>query len=181
MNAIELMVKEHENISRMLQVVRKYCIKIVNNEAVDYDDFYKMADFIKNYADTIHHGKEENFLFNKMVEEIGGPAEKLVKHGMLVEHDLGRLYLADLREAVDELKAGNEEAKVDIVGSAMSYAKLLTRHIEKENNVAYKFAERSLKEDTIKTLNEECERFEKEDKYHKAKYINILEELEKKL
>lgn len=181
MNAIELMVKEHENISRMLEVVRKYCYKIIKNEEVDYDDFYKIIEFIRIYADKIHHGKEEDFLFNRMAEEIGGAAEKLVKHGMLVEHDLGRLYVSDLEAAIESFKDGNDKARVDIIGSAMSYVNLLTRHIEKENTVAYKFAERSLKEESIQAINEECRKFEEEDIFNKKKYIKILEELEEKI
>ena len=33
-----------------------------------------------------------------MVDEIGGAAETLVKFGMLVEHDFGRLYIRELEE-----------------------------------------------------------------------------------
>lgn len=152
MKSIELMVKEHENVTRIIKVARKLCYKIVKNEDVDYDNFYKVADFIQNYADKIHHNKEEGFLFNKMMDEMGKVAEKLVKHGMLVEHDLGRLYVSELLEALESYKNGNDEARVDIIGSTISYTNLLTRHIEKENNVVYKFAEKSLSEETKKEL-----------------------------
>lgn len=64
MNCIELMVDEHKNIKRMLEVIRKYCSRILNGENVDYDDFYKIIEFVRNYADKHHHGKEETMLFN---------------------------------------------------------------------------------------------------------------------
>ncbi|MCR4943448.1 MAG: hemerythrin domain-containing protein [Clostridium sp.] len=181
MKSIELMVKEHENVTRIIKVARKLCYKIVKNEDVDYDNFYKVADFIQNYADKIHHNKEEGFLFNKMMDEMGKVAEKLVKHGMLVEHDLGRLYVSELLEALESYKNGNDEARVDIIGSTISYTNLLTRHIEKENNVVYKFAEKSLSEETKKEIEENCEKFEKENAKNKEKYLQILDELEKKL
>ncbi|ETI89870.1 MAG: hypothetical protein Q607_CBUC00100G0001, partial [Clostridium butyricum DORA_1] len=87
-------------------------------------------------------------LFNKMVENLGVLGEKLVKHGMLVEHDFGRLYVKNLEEALKKVKAGDEEAKLDLIANAISYCDLLTRHIDKEDRVVYTFAKRELKEET---------------------------------
>ena len=183
MNSIELMVNEHKNIKRMLAVIRKYCFKVLKNKEVDYNDFYRIIDFVRNYADKHHHGKEEDYLFNRMVDEIKGPTEKLVKHGMLVEHDLGRLYMQNLEKALKALENGEEEAKIDIIANAVSYTDLLYRHIEKEDDVVYKFAERNLSNETLKKLDEDCKRIEKEakEKGIQDKYINLIYELEEKL
>ncbi|MDS0524368.1 hemerythrin domain-containing protein [Clostridium sp. SHJSY1] len=178
MNALELMIDEHKYIKRMLLVVRKVCYKIVEGEDVNYEDFYSIIDFIRNFADKHHHGKEEQLLFNRMVDEIGLTAEKLVKHGMLVEHDLGRLYISELCTALESLKTGNDEAKIDIIGSAISYTNLLTRHIDKEDGVVYKFAEKQLSSETLLQINNQCEIFEEENSGDREKYINILEKLE---
>ncbi|NLM43903.1 MAG: hemerythrin domain-containing protein [Clostridiales bacterium] len=183
MNSINTMMMEHKNILRMLEVTRKYCLKILKNEVVDYDDFYKIIDFVRNYADKHHHGKEEMMLFNRMTEELGTIAEKLVKHGMLVEHDLGRLYMSELEEALKKLEAGNEEAKLDIIASAMGYVNLLKRHIHKEDNVVYKFAENNLKKETLNIIDDESANFEKkaESAGIQSKYLNLLSELESKV
>lgn len=180
MDAIELMVYEHKNIKRMLKVIRKYCLRILKDEKVDYSDFYRIIDFVRNYADKHHHGKEEKLLFNKMVDEIGSTAEKLVKHGMLVEHDLGRLYITGLSEALENSKSGNKEAILDVIANAISYTHLLERHIDKEDNVIYKFATRELKQEIIDKVNVECVEFEGANTEVMKKYTSILEELEKK-
>lgn len=182
MDGIKLMVEEHTYIKRMLLVVRKASYKILNGGEIDYDDFAKMISFIRNYADKHHHGKEEQILFNRMVDEIGGAAEKLVKFGMLVEHDLGRLYVKELEEALMKVKNGDLEAKVDVIANAVSYTHLLNRHIDKENNIAYPFAQKNLSEDTINKIDRECEEFEEKTEYKNIpkEYIGILEELEKK-
>ena len=125
MDSIALMVEEHKNIKRMLKVIRKYCYRILKGMEIEYEDFYRIIDFIKNYADAHHHGKEEKMLFNRMVDELGPAAEKLVTHGMLVEHDLGRLYTMQLGDAVAKVMAGDDEAKLDIIGNAIGYADLL--------------------------------------------------------
>ncbi len=180
MDAIELMMEEHNNIKVMLKIVRKACFSILEGEEVNYDDFNKIISFIRNYADSHHHKKEEIMLFNRMVDEIGETAEKVVKYGMLVEHDLGRLYVTSLSEALEKFKSGNNEAKLDIIANAVSYTNLLERHIHKEDNIIYKFAQRELKEDTINLINNECNEFE--DKFYNIKdeNLSILEELKAK-
>jgi hemerythrin-like domain-containing protein len=82
MNCIELMVEEHRNIKRMLVVIRKYCYRILQDERIEFEDFYKIIDFLRNYTDEHHHGKEESMLFNRMLNELGPIAEKLITHGM---------------------------------------------------------------------------------------------------
>ena len=180
MKAIEIMNKEHKYILRMLKVVRKACLNIISEEEIIYEDFDKMIDFIRNYSDKHHHKKEEDILFTKMVEYIGETAEKVINQGMLVEHDLGRLYIRQLVEALEKMKSGDKEAKLDVIANAISYTHLLARHIDKEDKVIYKFAERELSNEVLDSINVECENFELRNEEIKNKYVLILEELENK-
>lgn len=180
MNAIDLMMEEHKYIKRMLVVVRKACFKIFKGEDIDYEDFNLIINFIRHFADSHHHKKEEVILFNKMVDEIGETAEKIVKYGMLVEHDLGRLYITNLKEALENFKGGTEEAILDVISNAISYTHLLERHIDKEDKVIYKFAQRELKKEVLNNINEECLEFEKINEKVSAENIAILEVLENK-
>ena len=99
---------------------------------------------------------------------------------MLVEHDLGRLYVRDLINAFEKMKSGDEEAKLDVIANAISYTHLLIRHIDKEDRVIYKFAERNLNDEIKEFINVECEKFEISNEKIKNRYILILEDLEKK-
>ena len=103
-------------------------------------------------------------------------------HGMLVEHDLGRLYTMQLGDAVAKVMAGDDEAKLDIIGNAIGYADLLSRHIDKEDRVVYEFARRNLAGETLEEINMQCNTFEEKASASKIqqKYINLLDELEAK-
>lgn len=180
MDAIALMMEEHKYIKRMLKVVRNACFKIYKGNEINYEDFNLMISFIRNYADSHHHKKEEVMLFNKMVDEIGATAEKIVKYGMLVEHDLGRLHISDLEAALKNLKDGNEEAILDVISNAISYTHLLERHIDKEDKVVYTFAKRELNKDVIENIDKNCFEFEESNLQIKNENISILESLEKK-
>lgn len=182
MNAVEIMMEEHKYIKRMLVVVRKACYKVMQGQAICYEDFAKMIDFVRSYADNHHHGKEEKFLFNKMVEHLGTLGEKLIKTGMLVEHDLGRLYMKELEEALERVKQGDEESKLDVIANAIGYAHLLERHIAKEDEVVYTFAMSRLPSEVIEEVDKACEAFEEETKQQGIQnyYLELLAQLEEK-
>ncbi len=183
MDLIEVMVEEHRYIKRMLIVMRKCCYRVMKGEQIQYGDFFKMIDFVRNYADRHHHGKEEKLLFDRMMNELGRPAEMLVRHGMLVEHDLGRLHMQELEAALKKVMEGDDEARLDVIANAISYTHLLHRHIDKEDGVVYKYAQNNLAKETMDELNAEGGRLEQEaEREHiQEKYIRLLAELEAKL
>lgn len=181
MNAVELMVNEHKNIKRVLKVIRKLCIKISNGENIDYSVFYKIIDFVRNYADKHHHNKEEEILFKKMTDELGESVAGGPIFGMLSEHDLGRLYMQNLEAALKKVQEGDRDARIDVIANAVSYTDLLYRHIDKEDNAVYKFAEKQLSKEALEEVEERCKDVEKiaEEKRLQDKYLNIVKELEK--
>ncbi|WP_099189358.1 hemerythrin domain-containing protein [Tepidibacter mesophilus] len=180
MDAISLMMEEHKNIKRVLKVIRKLCIKILNKQEIELEVFYKIIDFVKNYADKHHHNKEEEILFKKISDELGEKIKNGPIYGMLAEHDMGRLYILNLESALEKVKNGDEDAKVDIIANSISYADLLNRHIDKEDNAIYKFGEKNLSKEAIKEVEEKCKEVEKiaTDAYIQKKYLKIIEELE---
>lgn len=182
MNSIELMVEEHKNILRMLKVVRNANNKILKGEEICYDDFDKMIDFIRNYADVHHHGKEEKFLFKEMVDNLGPLGTKLVTHGMLIEHDWGRLFISELVAALERVKSGDLDSRLDVIANAVGYANHLTRHIAKEDEVVYTFAARQLNQEILAQVDKQTEEFEEVAAKNGIQnhYIQLLEELEKK-
>ncbi len=161
MNGFSQMVEEHVLIKRMLPVFRWMSYGILKGNEINYDDFNKMLDFARNFVDVLHQGKEEEILFTRMIEEIGGPAEKVVRLEMMVEHDLSRLYIKDLEEALGKVKSGDTMAKIDVIANAVSYAKLMSSHIKKENTVAYPLAKGALSKESLEKLDEDCTNFVK--------------------
>ena len=179
-NAIELMKEEHDNIKIMLKIIRKICYELLEKNLINYKDFNLALDFIVNYADAHHHQKEELILFKEMTTNLGELAETIIKNGMLVEHDFGRLYIRDLKIAIDNFRTGNNEAKLDIIANAISYTHLLERHIDKEDKVIYSYAERELSKNIILKIDEDCCEYETLNSNEKIRCLNILNTLENK-
>ena len=180
MNGIDLLINEHKYVSRMLVVIRKVCFNLMENNEIDYEDFDKIISFVRNFADGHHHQKEEIFLFNKMVEQLGDTGKNVITHGMLVEHDLGRSYIRNLIDALEKHKSGDKEVKLDIIGNAISYATLLENHIHKEDNVIFNFAKRALSKEILEVIDKECMEYEENSNEVIKENIDILTYLEEK-
>lgn len=180
MNSINTMINEHKNIKRMLKVIRDISLRILDNKYFEVEDFYKIIDFIRNYADKYHHGKEEDILFKYMVEEGGEVANKMITYGMLLDHDLGRMYVKGLEDSVNKYRLGNINERLDIIANAISYSNLLESHIEKEDNVAYTFGQRILSNETMDKIQIESDEFNNKHSNVEEKYIKLIEELEEK-
>lgn len=180
--SIEIMMEEHQNILRMCKVVRTICFGILKGNEINYDEFYEIMDFIKNYADTHHHGKEEKFLFAQMQEHLGRIGENLITHGMLVEHDYGRLYMSELKDALVRVKEGDEESKLDVISNMISYTHHITRHIAKEDEVVYSYGAKNLSKEVLDKVDELSKAFELDATEHgvQQKYLDLLHRLEEK-
>lgn len=181
MDSIELMKYEHKNIKRGLKVLRNMCIAVLEGKLEDYDDFLKMIDFIRNYADRHHHNKEEAVLFKIMSEDLGDDKVKGPLSGMYIEHDFGRLFIKNLEDAINKVKAGDADARVDIIANAIAYTDLLKRHIDKEDNVIYSFASRSLSPEGRKKLEDNCSKVERDAKGRNLQehYLQLIDDMEK--
>lgn len=173
----ERMMEEHANINRMLDVVERECVAILDGRGIDLSFWQQVVAFIRLYSDKHHHGKEEQFVFPVMVRKLGRVGETMVTHGMLVEHDLGRSHVKDLENSLEQWKEKPTTlAKLGILANAMAYVNLLRLHTDKENNVVYTFAERMLDEDSWKEIDASAKAFEADPKNVQVKdtYLALL-------
>ncbi|MDO5292640.1 MAG: hemerythrin domain-containing protein [bacterium] len=183
MYGIEVLVNEHENIKRMAEVMRAASLKVMNGAELVVADFDAMVDFVRTYADNHHHKKEEDVLFIYMKEELGKVANTLITNGMLVEHDLGRLHMKELDEALRSYeKDKNDQAKLDIIVNTTAYTYLIKRHIDKENAVVFTFGEKNLAEGSRNEVDQKTKELEEAAQKDglQDKYLNLLATLEKK-
>lgn len=175
MKAIDILVKEHDSILKMIDVTRKL---LADKSAVNIDHVEQIIDFVRNFADKYHHLKEEDVLFMEL-EKHGMPREGGPVGVMLSEHDEGRNYIKQAAKAVTEYKEGNTDALTDIESNLLNFCTLLTNHIAKENNILYPMAERMLPGSILETMSldfEEANLATANNEYH-DKYLKMVDEL----
>lgn len=178
MKAIEYLVKEHDQITKFLDRLEEECLSILEDKTIDEEFFMASISFIREFADGIHHKKEEDILFKYMLEELGLLGEKVIKNGMLVEHQLARSYVFKLENSLNSYKKTEDDRDIlQIIANSMAYVNLLREHIDKENSTVYTFAEDKLDKDIKVRIEEESEeRVKKEESSYnrKEELLNII-------
>jgi hemerythrin-like domain-containing protein len=132
---------DHVHILRLIGVMER----VIGTESPDITHLEKIVEIIRNFADGLHHAKEENqffpFLANRGFSISQGPVAV-----MLNEHSRGRDYVKGMAENISLYKGGNIPALGRIYSNMAGYAELLQNHISKENNILFRMADRALSE-----------------------------------
>lgn len=182
MYTIDLLMEEHKNIIKFARIVRNIALRTMKTQIVNVNDYYKIIDFVRNYADEHHHKKEEKVLFSEM-EKLSETALKIIRNGMFVEHDMGRLFIMELEKALKryEIKKSDDDI-IDIISNSVAYTGLIERHAKKEDDVVYVFGIKNLSEESRTYIDRETDKIEKEatQKGIQKKYIDLLNELDRK-
>lgn len=141
MRPTDVLRDEHEHILRGCAVLHAMAERLEAGGEVDAKDAATIVDFIRFYADGLHHAKEEHVLFPALTDagmpRNGGPVAV-----MLYEHDRGREHVAGMLASLEKLATpGGRETFAE---NARGFANLLDQHIGKENGVLFMMADRLL-------------------------------------
>jgi hemerythrin-like domain-containing protein len=161
MKPTEDLINEHNAIRTMLGIMSKIAENINEGKAADTDDVEKIIGFLKTFADKCHHGKEETALFPALVEA-GIPKENGPVGVMLSEHVTGRGYIKDMELSNSDVKAGKPETAGLLAGSMLNYVNLLQNHIQKEENILFRMADRVLSAQVQDDIYRQFEHIEEE-------------------
>lgn len=151
-------VEDLMNDHRLIETVMAAVEHKLSTEAAFPAAFVGQAlDFFVEYADRIHHAKEEEALFPALAGR-GVPVEGGPIGMMLHEHTMGRKLLADIRRSLPTADQGDEEACATVRDRASQYISLLRNHIWKEDNVLFPLAQGVLDESISQQLMERFQR-----------------------
>jgi hemerythrin-like domain-containing protein len=125
----------------------------------DINHIEDIIEIIRNFADGLHHAKEENIFFPALESKGFSPQQGPVAI-MLNEHIQGRNFVKGMAENIELYKTGNKAALQEIYRNMSGYAELLVSHIKKENNILFRMADNALSDSEQKKLLEQFEAVE---------------------
>ncbi len=155
MDAVDSLIAEHRLIEEVCDALVAFADEVRRRDADDRPELARFVHFLASFADGCHHGKEEDVLFDAMVDagfpERGGPIAV-----MLAEHDEGRRHLAALEALAGQRPAWSSDDRRRLQESAFAYALLLRHHIQKEDQILYPMAEQHLSAEAVARVDREC-------------------------
>jgi hemerythrin-like domain-containing protein len=138
MRTTEILMSEHQVILSALEKL----------ETILRDDLFTQEkelsycfEFIKEYSDDYHHGKEEDVYFKWIVENNPGLEQGPISC-MLKEHDIFRALVKKGKENLSiYLETKDQVAQKNCIEALSEFIENLRAHINKEDQVLYQMAE----------------------------------------
>jgi hemerythrin-like domain-containing protein len=174
-SATKNLENDHIYILRLTDIMEQ----ITQSNEPDIEHIEKIVGIIRNFADGLHHAKEEEHLFPYLGEKGFSTTQGPVAV-MLLEHEQGRSFVRGIVDNVILYKKGNRSVVGEIYSNMIGYASLLRNHIAKENNILFKMADRVLSEEDHLLLTGQYAEAEKRNGAGSADYIRQIEELASK-
>ena len=141
MEVCESLVAEHDIILHVLDSLETEAAQVESGTPVRGEFFTDAIAFVREFADGVHHKKEEGILFPRMaaacVPNEGGPIGV-----MLYEHDEGRGHIRAMDGALAKAAEGDAQACRTLIRETRGYVALLRAHIMKENMILFPMADR---------------------------------------
>ena len=162
MEAIEILMREHRAIERVVEALDAAADRLEDGTSVRPGFFLEAAEFFAGFADGVHHRKEEDVLFDSLVEG-GLPAGQGPVPVMRSEHEEARALTRGLREAARRLDGGDPGARSQVIAQARRYSALIRDHIAKEDQVLFPMAAGLLTPKAATTVLEGFRRQERDD------------------
>jgi hemerythrin-like domain-containing protein len=168
---------DHVHILKLCDVMEL----MTREEKIDPLDMETVVSLIRNFADGLHHRKEEDLLFPKMGEKGFSPDQGPVAV-MLHEHVQGRNYVGGIAANLELYKSGDLAAVKIIYMNMSDYVSLLRDHIAKENNILFRMADNALSDEEQQQLLSEFKKAEDNQPAGTTygEFISQIEQLAKK-
>jgi len=172
--ATQNLENDHVHILRLIEVMER----ITESADPDAEHLELIVKVIREFADGLHHAKEEQLLFPLMVQK-GFSNESGPVAVMLHDHAEGRNYVKGMAENISRYQHGDKTALQGIYNNMLGYADLLKNHIGKENNVLFRMADKAFTSAEQESLLLDFSKVESSQENGRSKndYVTLIDTL----
>jgi hemerythrin-like domain-containing protein len=137
------MEAEHRLIESVVKAVGGAAAAIEKGQRADVAMLATAVEFLRVYADKLHHGKEETLFFPMLVKR-GVPPQGCPIGGLNHEHEKGRALVRALAEQAPAYAQGKPGAKEGLLETLRGILELYQNHIWKEDAMVFPMADKVL-------------------------------------
>lgn len=124
---------EHRLIERAIKQMRMEIDKAKIQRRFDVGFIDSWVDFIRTYADQVHHGKEEQILFHDLAVRPISPALKQMMDGLIEDHVNARKMVGELISARNRYAEGDASSFDQLMAIGAELTDFYPAHIRRED------------------------------------------------
>ncbi len=174
-----ILMIEHRLIEKVLLLVDREIERIEERLAIDKHFLKSVVDFIRTYADKIHHGKEEDILFEQLKAKAMDAHDTAVMAELDEEHVVARRVVSELVQAETGYFSG-DRPQIEVVKQKLAFlVNFYPVHIAKEDKDFFPKTQRYFSAEELDRLLEEFREFD--SGWDKEKYSRLYETMKAEL
>ncbi|MFQ5478934.1 MAG: hemerythrin domain-containing protein [Candidatus Binatia bacterium] len=158
MKAIDILMAEHRTVESVVDSLCFFSRSVVQASSDGRETLLRFVELLRLF-DKMHHMKEEDMLFDKMIAN-GFPRDEGPLAVMLSDHTACRSLVSQMDSLASQVKAWNDNDRHLLGETATEYTLFLKSHIAKEDNVLYPMSQRQLPEAEWESLDKAFDEFE---------------------
>ena len=180
MMPIAFLMVEHRLIERMIKVLSAELARMKSLRRMDSALVLQGTDFLRNYADKRHHGKEEDILFRLLAEKKRSEGHVIAMAQLINDHIAARKSVGALIDANTKYAAGTALSIDAAIAALAEITDLYPKHISKEDREFFIPVMKYFSAREQESMIEEFKKFDSPLAEEAAKYKKMVEDLEKK-
>lgn len=137
----DILSAEHDLIRRVIAVLDRESERIGEGQDVDAVFIDRVVDFIHTYAESVHHGKEEEVLFREVDSKPLSPEHRQMMEVLAREHVEVRHLAEDLVEARERYLEGDKGALKVVEDTVGHLSELYRDHFQTEEETFFPAAQ----------------------------------------
>jgi hemerythrin-like domain-containing protein len=180
-NAIEILVEEHNLILKSLDLLTTAAEKIVRNQHPPKEFFQKAVSFTLHFTNRFHHYKEEIVMFGMLAQKRQGELDAEIER-LRDQHHALHDYMNEISKSLDAYSKNIDSEVRRLHRNLSDYIETLRRHVNAENQIFYPLVRKALTGDEMRWLAEEFEKYAaKEGPGAMKEYGALVDEMAKQV
>lgn len=152
-NAIRILRNEHRSISAVLQGLQHLArMALEPNACPVFEVFREMIRYIDTFPERLHHPKEDDHLFARLVRR--APESAPLVEELRAEHVVGAKQIRELEQAALAFERSWPAGGKEFIAAVDSYAEFHWDHMRKEERQLLPLAEKHLSEEDWRAIEE---------------------------
>ncbi|HVU02816.1 MAG TPA: hemerythrin domain-containing protein [Polyangiaceae bacterium] len=154
MDLFDTLIDDHRLISRVLFAFEGFLTRVEQTGDLDPIELNRFVVFFREFADLIHHDREERVLFPAMKRLGYAPNGAPIAH-VMDEHRREQKLLFELRQGAVRNRPRGSRDTAHLVGVSRELVLFEREHIKKENDLLYPAVKKEFSGKTLDSVTKE--------------------------
>jgi len=154
--ALDIMKREHLSLNTVLHVLNQLLLDLesghLTSNDVDYELIEKIMSYIEEFLDTMHHPKEDNYLFPALLKKTSESNDVIME--LQEQHKKGVEHRKRLEIHIQAMKDKHPGQVEKVIDALKDYLGAHREHMKLEDTVIMPLAERVLTEEDWAPIDE---------------------------